>query len=705
MKKNYLRTLIAVSIISAAMVFTGCQSSNTGVSTTTAAASTSASSSSQTVSSDTKLVTLSDAGFSSDDDYTDWENSEYTSITAQNGTFTVSGDGAQADGNTVTINHKGTFVLSGTIDDGTVIVDSDTNGTVRLVLNNFSITCSNGAPIYIKNSDVVLSLAPDTTNSVTDSEDYTYKYYDESENEPNAAIFAKDDLVINGTGTLNVTANHKNGIQSKDSLKVVEGTINITSVDDGFVGKDLAAFKNGTFTLTTTGDAIKSTGTDEGTGNIIIGGGTYTITSQGDALAASGQLYAQDGTFNIKTGEGGGTFSPKSGMGMQPQNQNSSGTPPFQNGASSQNQAPSGMPDGGQMPADSTSDSGNDSTSMKGLKSDTIIHIAGGTFNLDTEDDAVHSNDTVIIDGGEFTINTGDDALHADTTLTVNDGTINISNCNEGLEAATINVNGGDTTVNSTDDGVNASEKNTTTDTSSAKTGDTSSASSSDTSSSATSSTVSQASNSGRPSGGMGAMTSGNAVLNITGGTLKVNAYGDGLDSNGSIYMSGGTVTVSGPTDSGNGDLDYDKVFEISGGTLVTAGSSGMAQNPSDSSKQYSIAGILDSTQAAGSEVSLSDDSGNVIASFTVDKEYSHIVFSSPKLESSKTYHILVNGTEVKSVQVSDITTLFSEMKSSMGGAMNGKMGGGPGKGMGGRKTQSGTDSGTTTSGTSASAS
>jgi hypothetical protein len=339
---------------------------------------------------------------------------------------------------------------------------------------------------------------------------------------------------------------------------------------------------------------------------------------------------------------------------------------------------------GGNAPSDMSSNK-SETESMKGIKSDTTIHITGGTFNIDTEDDAVHSNSTVIIDGGKFSINTGDDAMHADNTLTVNNGGISISNCYEGLEAAKINVNGGNIDVNATDDGVNASEKKATESTENTQQQNTSNDSntsqnnqiSENTSDSKSDGSSVNSEHADRPSGNN--MDSGNAVLNITGGTLNVNAYGDGLDANGSIYMSGGSVTVSGPTNDGNGDLDYDSVFEITGGTLVSAGSSGMAQNPSDTSSQYSIAGILDNQQSANSVVSLTDDNGNKILSFTVPKIYSHLVFSSSKIKYGETYHILVDGNEVKSVEVSEIVSLFSEMKNGMSG--------GPVKGMEGRKT------------------
>lgn len=255
-----------------------------------------------------------------------------------------------------------------------------------------------------------------------------------------------------------------------------------------------------------------------------------------------------------------------------------------------------------------------ESTSTKGIKSSSDITISGGTFNIDSADDAIHSNDTITIDGGDITIASGDDGIHSDTTLTINDGKVNIIKSYEGIESAVINIAGGQIHVIASDDGINVAGGN-------------------------DGSAVN-----GRP-GQNNFSASGDYNLNIKGGYLVVDATGDGLDANGSIYMTGGTVIVNGPTDNGNGALDYDVIFEISGGFLVSAGSSAMAQGTSDSSTQYSIIMNYPQVQSAGTLVHLEDSEGNIIATFAPSKDYQSVVITSPDLKSDGTYTLYSGGT------------------------------------------------------------
>lgn len=134
-------------------------------------------------------------------------------------------------------------------------------------------------------------------------------------------------------------------------------------------------------------------------------------------------------------------------------------------------------------------------------------------------------------------------------------------------------------------------------------------------------------------------------LLSITGGYVNVNSQGDGLDANGSISMTGGTVIVNGPTQSGNGSLDYDGSFEISGGLLIAAGSSGMAMATSEESKQNSILMTYPETQAAGTIVHVEDSKGNTVVTFAPEKEYQTVFISSPKLTKDMTYTLYSGGT------------------------------------------------------------
>jgi hypothetical protein len=237
------------------------------------------------------------------------------------------------------------------------------------------------------------------------------------------------------------------------------------------------------------------------------------------------------------------------------------------------------------------------------------VLIDAGTFTINTADDAIHSNANVTINGGTFTIATGDDGIHADATVTINNGEIAITESYEGIESAVITINDGAINVVAGDDGINV-------------------AGGAD-----GSGMMAGPGRGGRP-GQLQDMTTytGSHYLYINGGYIVVNAAGDGLDANGAIEMTGGTVLVNGPTNAGNGALDYDGTFNISGGFFVAAGSAGMAQSPSASSTQNSLLVNFSGTLPGGTLVSIVNAAGESILTFAPSKEYQSIVFSSAEL-------------------------------------------------------------------------
>ena len=251
--------------------------------------------------------------------------------------------------------------------------------------------------------------------------------------------------------------------------------------------------------------------------------------------------------------------------------------------------------------------------------------IDNGTFVIDAADDAIHSNGNITINGGAFTLNTGDDGLHADATLTINGGNIAIPTSYEGLESAVITINAGDINLTSSDDGINV-------------------AGGID-----GSGQMAGPGRGGRGQGGPGAQAgevttyTGAYYLYINGGAIVVNAQGDGLDANGAIEMTGGVVVVNGPTQQGNGALDYDGTFNISGGTLVAVGSSGMAQAPTASSTQSSVLMNI-SGQSAGTLINLQNAAGESLLTFAPAKAYASILFSSPDLAQGTEYTLNVGG-------------------------------------------------------------
>ena len=199
-------------------------------------------------------------------------------IKLEGDSITFEGSGATVNGNIVTITSAGMYSISGTLNDGQIIVDTQDAETVELVLNGADITYSTSAPIYVSNAGkTVITLADGTENYVTDGASYLFE---DAEDEPNAAIFSKDDLTINGNGSLTVNANYNNGIASKDDLKITGGSITVTAVNDGIKGRDSIAVKDGTITINAGGDGMQANNDiDAEKGYVAIEGGTLDITA------------------------------------------------------------------------------------------------------------------------------------------------------------------------------------------------------------------------------------------------------------------------------------------------------------------------------------------------------------------------------------------------------------------------------------------
>ncbi|MEI2398319.1 carbohydrate-binding domain-containing protein, partial [Paenibacillus phytohabitans] len=260
-----------------------------------------------------KLTDL--VAFDEDDAETAWTEADSTAVTLAGTSAAVDGAGATAAGGTVTITEAGTYVLSGTLSDGQIIVDEQAKGTVRLIMNGAQLTESDSAPIYIKEAGkVVITLQEGTENSVTDGAAYVFA--DAATDEPGAAIFSKADLTINGTGKLTVTGNYNDGISSKDDLKIMSGTIEVKAADDGIVGKDLIAVQDGTITINAEGDGIKSTNDEEADkGFIAIASGTFDITAGNDGIQAETAAVIDGGTYTLVTGGGSVNAEVKAGEG------------------------------------------------------------------------------------------------------------------------------------------------------------------------------------------------------------------------------------------------------------------------------------------------------------------------------------------------------------------------------------------------------
>lgn len=633
-------------------------------------------------------VDLTEGKYSEEKLDASWDEKSAVKITLNGDSVTADDKNVEVDGSKVTITGAGTYVLSGTLSNGQIVVDSDDKDSVRLVLNGAEITCSNSSAIWVKDGDTIITLADGTENTLTDGAEYTT---DSEDDEPKAAVYAKDDLTFNGSGSLTVNGNYKNGIQCKDALKFVSGTYTITAANNGLVGKDSVSIKDGTYTITSGGDGIKSTNTDEtDQGYVIIDGGTFTITAEGDGIQAETLLRVNEGDFTITTGGGSANAVQKNGMGGggpmggggqmpgEPPQNNTDNSNSDSNGSADGSDTSDSDTSGNQMQPGGTPPDMNqqnseeeDTTSTKGMKSYVELVAAGGTFNIDSCDDALHSDSSVKVTDGTYTINTGDDGIHADKTLNISGGTIDIQQCYEGIEGFDIVIDDGDIRVTSSDDAINAAGKSEDTETTSS-TGEEKPSADSSADTTAESGTNKEQTDDSRPdsgngpgggqqpgqmSGGMEAEDQG-ATLTINGGNIYVNANGDGLDANGDILITGGNLTLHGPEDGGNGTLDYASECKITGGTFAAVGSNGMIQNPSEDSEQPVICQSLDSQVESGTVIAVKDEDGNVVTEITTEKNVQWYAFSSSKLKVGKTYAICIGDQETEVTLESNYTEL-----------------------------------------------
>ena len=218
---------------------------------------------------------------------------EQTADTSDAENITVS------DGKTIDITSEGVYVISGTAEDCTIRVEADENAKVQLVLDGVSITNSDFPAIYVVSADKVFITTTDSENTLTVSGQFRA----DGETNTDAVIFSKDDLVLNGTGTLNVTSNSGNGITCKDDMKITGGTYNVKTALDAFEANDSIAVNDGTFNITTNKDGFHCEN-DEAEGTITISGGTFNISGKSDGIQACALLQIDGGTFDISAAEG-----------------------------------------------------------------------------------------------------------------------------------------------------------------------------------------------------------------------------------------------------------------------------------------------------------------------------------------------------------------------------------------------------------------
>lgn len=491
-----------------------------------------------------------------DTEFTDREKSgsykasEAVKITLNKTTATVSGRGAKADGSTITITEEGVYVVSGTLEDGQIIVDASDSDKVQIVLNGVNINCETNATIYVREADkVFITLAENSSNTLGGGNEYTQI----DDNTVDGVIFSKSDLVCNGTGSLTIEADYKHGIVSKDDLVITGGTYKITAADNGITAKDQLKILDGSFDIDAANSAVKAKNTDDTElGNIYIAGGIFTIEAEQDGFHATGSIVVDDGTITVNSGDDG-------------------------------------------FHADL----------------DTVIH--GGTILVEKSYEGLEGK-RVVVNGGDITVNASDDGANAagsgdddsnaassndDSSAVVNSGDdSSISGTADGKEPPQMppdTENGSDMQPSQDFDPENApSGGNAPQDF--------------DPGNAPSDGDAPQ-----MMQGGPGGGGNSELYIKITGGTLTVSADGDGLDSNGGLLVTGGTTIVYGPTSDGDSALDYDGSAIVTGGTLAAIGSAGMTESFDEASTKPVITYYCTETQSADTIITLTDSDGSAL--------------------------------------------------------------------------------------------
>jgi hypothetical protein len=367
---------------------------------------------------------------------------------------------------------------------------------------------------------------------------------------------------------------------------------------DGVRGTRGVAITSGTVTVTGAGDGVVARD------YVAVTAGSVTVTCPGRGLAsgndedpALGYVLLSGGTASvISGGDGvsaatdvivaGSALTVRSGTPAEPDTGRGARARPATGGGTG-----AGGP-GAEEPE-----------TVKGLRGDVNVAVGSGSLAVDTSGDALHSAGTVTVGGGTVEASADGDGLTGATAVVITDGVTTVHRCEEGIEAPQITISGGTTSVTSTDDGVNGSD-------------------------------------------GSGSDLPTPAVhVVISGGVLVVDSAADGLDSNGSLEISGGTVVVSGAQTGDDGALDANGSLRLLGGTLIASGIYGIAGMRPAKGGQAWLSYTFPSVQQAGTILHLTTGSGAQIAAFAPPKKFRGIVVSTDRVTAGQSYDLLRGGT------------------------------------------------------------
>ena len=609
--------------------------------------------------------------FTTNDQNGNWDTSGATVITLTGDGATISGKGAYTVDGNVVITNAGYYVVSGTLTDGYISVDAYNSSKVFIMLDGAEINCSDDACIRVDQAEkVFLTLAEGSQNTLSSGSSYCTEALNDG---TDGAIYAHDDLTINGSGSLTVTAQYRHGIAAKDDLVIIGGTITVTAEADAIHANDSLRIKEATITADAGDDGLVTSNEEENgyfyiesgtlditalddaihtTGDITFAGGSVTIDAGDDGVHSDSNIYIQGGTIliedcyegiealNIDVSGGDVTVYPQDdGL-----NANGGSGDMFGGGGMGGMGGPGGGHGGGPgggygggqgggygggQSGDSGSGDSGSGEQMGGMGGPAGGH--GGRPGGDQSGDS---------GSGEQMSGMPDGEMPARPDMGSTDGEMptppDMGSTRDGQMPPD---------MGSTESGQMPSDMN-----------------------------------SGQDNAQTTADTSGSeSYIKISGGTITIiNETGndaDGLDSNGDILISGGTVYISLVGTGSNNAVDYGSesggVAEISGGTIIACGASSMAEAFDTSSTQASILYNTSATVEAGTTLAIEDADGNVLISWDVPCSFSSALISCPEMQVGGTYTV-VFGDNAEEITLSEVAASYGDAQSSgYGGDMN----------------------------------
>lgn len=546
------------------------------------------------------------------------------------------------DGNRVTVTGPGIYHVTGDLGTGRLTVRAD--GNVTLILDGVTIDGGEGPALEVDNAKhTLLYLAEGSENMlISGNADTRTDPVEEDEDGSGAAVYARDPLFVAGKGSLTVEGWIHNGISTTDDLIILDGTLCVTAVNNGLRGKDSLTVRGGNVTVyagNTEGLTDDRTLAEPVPEMDVMPGMPAGLEWRPDELPEPpemGEMPETPGEMDQRPGNmpeppemgvtsENGTGQPAEGALAETGNMDQ---PADRGRGRNRNRFENmeGGPWGGfggnswENVSATTNISGG-----KGLKTDGELEICGGTVTVFAADDGLHAGVSVTVSGGSVTLTAGDDGIHGDKRVTITGGDVRVLRSNEGIEAHEIDIAGGCVSVVASDDGMNAN-------------------------------------------GGPDMFTRNRveteeettlASLTFRGGEVYVRADGDGLDSNGNLFLLGGRVIVDGPADGGNGALDSGSEngggTRVEGGTLLAIGSSGMAETFGNSSTQCSFIETLSKTYPAGTKVTVRTMEGTVLIEHESAASFNSVVFTDPALKVGETCELIV-GEDTLTVSLDAIT-------------------------------------------------